>query len=105
MALFIIPLTAILVFSGIQDEKDSEIRRLQAIADLKVELVDDWLRERWQNSHYIRINQAIHSAFRDWRRFSDRANYNRLSEQLQAIENIGQFEGVNLLDASGTSLW
>lgn len=105
LALFIIPLTAILVFSGIQDEKDSEIRRLQAIADLKVELVDDWLRERWQNSHYIRINQAIHSAFRDWRRFSDRANYNRLSEQLQAIENIGQFEGVNLLDASGTSLW
>lgn len=105
LALFFTPLTALLVHTSIQDEKDSEIRRLQAIADLKVELVDDWLHERWQNSHFIRINQAIHSAFRDWRKYNDQASFNRLSEQLKAIENIGQFEGVNLLDASGNSLW
>ncbi|MES9991006.1 MAG: PAS domain S-box protein [Candidatus Thiodiazotropha sp.] len=105
LALFITPLTVVLVYSTIQDKKNHEIRRLQAISDLKSELVEDWLQERRQNSHFIRINKTISSAFQDWKNLNDRASFNRLSEQLQAIENIGQFEGVNLLDGSGTTLW
>ncbi|MEW8693568.1 MAG: PAS domain S-box protein, partial [Candidatus Thiodiazotropha endolucinida] len=105
LALIVVPLTLILAHSTIQDKKSSVISRLQAISDLKVELVDDWLQERWQDSNFVRYNQAIPSAFKNWRQNNDQAAFDRLIEQLKAIKNIGHFEGVNLLDGTGTMLW
>ncbi|MEW8540390.1 MAG: PAS domain S-box protein [Candidatus Thiodiazotropha endolucinida] len=105
LALVVVPLTLILVYSAIQDKKSPEISLLQAISDLKVELVDDWLQERWQHSNFVRYNQAIPIAFTSWRQNNDQAAFDRLIEQLEAITNIGHFEGINLLDDTGTLLW
>ncbi|PUB81257.1 MAG: hypothetical protein DBP02_18710 [gamma proteobacterium symbiont of Ctena orbiculata] len=105
LALIVVPLTLILAYSTIQNKKSSEISRLQAISDLKVELVDDWLQERWQDSNFVRYNQAIPIAFKSWRQNNDQAAFDHLVEQLKAIKNIGHFEGVDLLDDTGTLLW
>ncbi|WP_369158820.1 PAS domain S-box protein [Candidatus Thiodiazotropha sp. LNASS1] len=105
LALFILPLTAFLVYSTFQEKKSSEIRHLQAISELKIELVYDWLKAQLQDSNFIRINQAIYTEFQNWHRNNDNDALQRLSLQLKAIEKIGHFEGVNLLDSSGTSLW
>ncbi|MEW8026439.1 MAG: PAS domain S-box protein [Candidatus Thiodiazotropha sp.] len=105
LALFVLPLTALLVYTTFQEKKSSEIRHLQAISDLKVELVHDWLKERLQDSDFLRINQAIYTELQNWHRNNDNDALQRLGVQLKAIEKIGQFEGVNLLDSSGNSLW
>ncbi|MES9971546.1 MAG: PAS domain S-box protein [Candidatus Thiodiazotropha sp.] len=105
LALFVVPLTITLVYTTIQDKKSSEINRLQAISDLKSEYVDNWLQERRQDSLFIQFNHAIPTAFQNWRQKNDQNAFHLLSEQLDEIENIGEFEGVTLLDRSGISLW
>ncbi|MEW8505456.1 MAG: PAS domain S-box protein [Candidatus Thiodiazotropha sp.] len=105
LALFIVPLTLALVYSTFQDKKSSEIGRLQAISDLKVELLHDWLQERWQDAWFVRHNQVISSSFSNWRQHRDQAGFDRLIEQLRTIESIGHFEGVHLLDGAGNHLW
>ncbi|MEW8691142.1 MAG: PAS domain S-box protein [Candidatus Thiodiazotropha endolucinida] len=105
LALFVLPLTAVLVYATFHEKKSSEIRYLQSISDLKVEFVHDWLKERLQDSKFIRINQVIHTELQNWHRNNDNDALQRLSTQLKAIEKIGQFEGVDLLDSSGASLW
>lgn len=105
LALFIIPLTIILVYSAIQDKKTSKISYLQAISDLKTNYVGNWLEERHQDLRFVQFNHAIPTAFRNWRQNSDQNAFHQLSEQLQEIEHIGEFEGVTLLDRSGISLW
>jgi PAS domain S-box-containing protein len=105
MALFVIPLTVNLVYSNIKEKKTSEIKRLQAIADLKVEHVTNWLYERQQDLHYIQHDQALSTAFRHWRQSNDQNAFSQLIGQLKEIDHIGQFEGVNLLDSKGVDLW
>ncbi|MEW8139434.1 MAG: PAS domain S-box protein [Candidatus Thiodiazotropha endolucinida] len=105
LTLFVLPLTAVLVYATFHEKKSSEIRYLQSISDLKVEFVHDWLKERLQDSKFIRINQVINTELQNWHRNNDNDALQRLSTQLKAIEKIGQFEGVDLLDSSGASLW
>ncbi|MES9945603.1 MAG: PAS domain S-box protein [Candidatus Thiodiazotropha sp.] len=105
IALFVIPLTITLVYSTIQEKKTSEISHLQAISDLKSEYVDNWLEERHQDLRFIQFNSAIPTAFQNWRQNSDQNAFHLLSEQLQEIAHIGEFEGVTLLDRNGISLW
>jgi PAS domain S-box-containing protein len=105
LALFVIPLTAILVYWDIQDKKTSEIKRLQAVADLKVEYVHNWLKERLQDLDYVQNTLALHTTVKQWRNSNDHGAYLQLTEALEAIEHLGQFEGFNLLDSSGISLW
>ncbi len=105
IALFVIPLTITLIYSTIQEKKISEISHLQAISDLKSEYVDNWLEERHQDLRFIQFNSAIPTAFQNWRQNSDQNAFHLLSEQLQEIAHVGEFEGVTLLDRSGISLW
>ena len=78
---------------------------MQAISDLKSDYVDNWLEERHQDLRFIQFNHTIPTAFHNWRQNSDQNAFHLLSEQLQEIEHIGEFEGVTLLDRSGISLW
>ncbi len=105
LAIFVIPLTITLVYTNIQEKKSYEIKRLQAIADLKAEHVHDWLQERLQDSHYIQHDHSLSTAFRRWQRDNDKNARQLLIEQLKAIDHIGQFEGVVLLDGTGATLW
>lgn len=105
LALIIVPLTATLVNWDIQDKKTSEIDRLQAIADLKVEYVHNWLEERRQDLIYIQNTLALPASFKRGHDKGDQQAFQQLTEQLEKIEFIGQFEGVNLLDSAGISLW
>jgi PAS domain S-box-containing protein len=105
LSLIVIPLTTTLVYWNIQDKKTSEIKRLQAVADLKVEYVHNWLKERRQDLDYIQNTLALHASVKKWRSSNDPNAFLQLTDELETIERFGQFEEIILLDSSGIILW
>lgn len=105
LALAIIVLTGAGITHNINRQKQTEVARMQAIADLKVREIGDWLKERQADAEFVQGSPYYAEQYRRWRGDGDAAS----GEQLQArlthfIRNRG-FGAAMLLDAKGRRLW
>ncbi|MCU7936548.1 MAG: PAS domain S-box protein [Candidatus Thiodiazotropha sp. (ex Dulcina madagascariensis)] len=105
LASVITALTFAAIYYTLQQKKAAEIGRLQAIADLKAEQLNNWLQERRNDARSLQLSQTIPSAYRRWLESNDGVIREELISHLQAIVNLGQFEGIRLLDGQGQLIW
>ena len=98
-------LTAIGIANVIQNQKAQEIVRLQAIADLKTQQLNDWLRERRGNAGFIQASRFWAELYHRWRDADDLASRDLLQSQLNQLRESGAFQGILLLDEQGEPLW
>lgn len=108
---FILLATAILILTAagigltFTQQRDKEVARLQAIADIKARQIADWLIERQGDAEFIRVSPFFAASYRHWRDANDLASRSRLPAQLELFREHPGFSAMLLLDAQGERLW
>jgi two-component system, cell cycle sensor histidine kinase and response regulator CckA len=105
IAVAIIVLTAGSIVNTFRHEKDKELARLQAIADLKAGQIADWLRERDRDGHFVQSSRFFAETYRQWRYAGDTASGDVLKKRLNEYREDRSFQGVLLLDEQNEVLW
>ncbi len=85
--------------------QNKEAARLQAIADLKVRQITDWLRERRGDATFIQGSIFFAEQYRRWRETGDSASGAALQTRLDNFLRIYGFGAITLLDPEGQRLW
>ncbi|MDD4880056.1 MAG: PAS domain-containing protein, partial [Gallionellaceae bacterium] len=85
-------------------QRDKEVARLQAIADLRAHQITDWLTERLEDAEFVRGSQPLATDYRRWRETGDNASRDRLQALLAQWSQNRDFAAIMLLDAQGTRL-
>lgn len=85
--------------------RDKEAARLEAIADLKVRQITDWLRERREDAEFVQSSIFFAEQYRRWREAGDPASGATLQTRLENFCRIYNFGAVTLLDPEGRRLW
>jgi len=101
----IIAATAASIVNNIHYQKDKEVARLQAIADLKTRQIADWLKERHGDARFLQSSRNWAADYRQWRDNGDLAARERLQDRLDEFRKSKAFRGVLLLDEQGEPLW
>jgi len=97
--------TAASITSNLHAQKDKEVARLQAIADLKVRQIADWLKERHGDARFLQSGQNWAEYYRHWRDHGDQTSLDLLKGRLDDFRKNKGFRSVLLLDERGTLLW
>ena len=105
LATFIIGLTTTEIAHTIRQYKAKEMARLQAIADLKIHQIADWLQERQNNAHCIQTGlvEAIKLYYR-WHDTDHPIDHGFLQDWLNQIRKTVSFQEALLLDEHGEPL-
>jgi PAS domain S-box-containing protein len=101
----ILALTAVGISYTFIHQRDKEMARLQAIADLKTRQIADWLKERQGDAEFVQTSQFFAENYRRWREAGDLAGRDRLQAQLEQLRQNRGFTAVLLLDHRGERLW
>jgi PAS domain S-box-containing protein len=102
---FIFAIVTWLVLQTIEEKKFTEIDRLEAISDLKAEQVEQWVEEREIDAGFIQSQPNILAEYLAWKKNRDTGAFERLTQALKEIERNGLFDGVELFDQNGESVW
>ena len=105
LAPLILGLTIASISRTIAEARQTQIARLQAIADLKAQQVADWFEERIRNARIIHSSEALAEFYQRWRETGDNESRDRLFKRLNEFASLGSFEAVTLLDEQGRFLW
>ena len=101
----ILGLTIAAISRTIAEARETQIARLQTIADLKAQQVADWFEERIRNARIIHTSEAMAAFYQRWRETGDTQSRDRLFKRLNEFANLGAFDAVTLLDEQGQFLW
>jgi two-component system, sensor histidine kinase and response regulator len=104
-AVAIVAITVAGVSHTIQQKKDKELARLQAIADLKSLQVTEWLGERRGDVSFIQSSQYWSDTFQKWKDTGDEAYLRYLQQRLGEYCRHKYFGGVLLLDGENRPVW
>jgi PAS domain S-box-containing protein len=104
LALAIVVLTGKGIADSVAHQQDLAVARLQAIADLKVRQIDDWLQERRSDAEFLQSSIFFAEQYRRWRA-GDRASGQTLQSRLTQFGRSRHFAAALLLDARGERLW
>jgi len=107
---FALLVTAVLALTGVVtqtviDQRDKEVARLQAVAELKVQQVGDWLQEKTGDAEFLQADRFFAESYRRWRDAGDLVSRDRLQEGLEQLGRHRGYTAVLLLDAQGARLW
>ena len=105
LAAILVALTAGAIKLTFQQQRDTEVARLQAIADLKARQITDWLQERLGDAEYARNSPFLAESYRRWREAGDLAGRDVLQARLEDLRQNPGFSAVMLLDEQGERLW
>jgi PAS domain S-box-containing protein len=105
LAALIVALTAQACGNALAHRRELELARLQAIADLKVRQIDDWLRERERDAEFLQSSAFFAEQYRRWRQGGDQASGKALQARLLQFAQGRHFSAVTVLDRQGTRLW
>jgi PAS domain S-box-containing protein len=100
----IIAVTATIIAYDVSRHRETEVARLQAIADLKTRQIADWLEERRADVRFLQSSGAMAENYRRWRQ------RNSITDRDQLIARLEQFRStkaqqIMLLDEQGKQLW
>jgi len=97
--------TATSVVNTREHQKQTEIARLQAIADLKSAEVIDWLKERQRNVDFVQTSRFFAEQFQRWQEAGDEQSGRQLQARLEQFAANYGFAAVSILDGQGNRLW
>jgi len=97
--------TATSVINTREHQKQTEIARLQAIADLKAAEVIDWLKERQRNVDFVQTSRFFAEQFQHWQEAGDEQSGRQFQAGLEQFAANYGFAAVSLLDGQGKRLW
>ena len=98
-------ITATSIFNVFSQKKGKEAARLQAIADLQVRQVTEWLQERRSDAQFVQVSTSWADLYQRWREHTDLASRDQLLSRLSHFRETSKFQDIKLLDATGRLLW
>lgn len=101
----VLALTAGGIAHTFTSQRDKEVSRLQAIADLKARQISDWLAERRGDAEFAQSSQFFADNYRRWREAGELAAGGKLKARLEQLRQNRGFAAVSLLDGQGELLW
>src|SRR4030095_1661180 len=105
LALAIIGLTAAGIAASSIGQQAKQAAELRAIADLKVQQIEDWVSERYADARFAQSSQAWVQLYRRWRDTGDTIARDQLLTRLGQFQKIKLFRAMILLDERGVPLW
>lgn len=105
LAVVIAVLTGAAVAHTFKHQRETEVARLQAIAELKSREIGDWLRERQGDAAFVQTSTYFAEQYRGWRERGDPVSGGRLQTRLEQLRANRGFDAVTLLDSAGRRLW
>jgi hypothetical protein len=97
-------LTAVAIGYNFSRHKQTEVARLQSIADLKAWQIKAWLEERQGDVAFLQSSRLLTELYRNWRERGDSASRDRLLERFGQFGMSKGYEKVVLLDEQGEPL-
>ena len=104
-AVLVIALTAGAVFYNIAHQQNTEIARLQSVAEAKSRAIADWLSERQDDVAYYESSGPLAERYRRWRDHGDPASRDRLLERLERFRTAQHYQSILLFDEHSEQLW
>jgi PAS domain S-box-containing protein len=104
-AAIIAGLTALVIAYDVKRHQETEIARLQTVADLKTRQIADWLVERQGDAAFLGTSRALAEYYRRWRERGDNASRDQLLERLEQFRTSKGYQQMLLLDEQGALLW
>ena len=86
---------------AVSHQKEKEVERLQAIAELKVSQISSWLQERQGDAQFLHSSRFLADLYQRWRDTGDLSSREQLQKRLADYKNIYTYQNVLLLDEQG----
>ncbi len=97
-------LTAMAISYNFSRHQQTEVARLQSIADLKAWQIKAWLEERQGDVAFLQSSRLLTELYRNWRERGDTSSRDRLLERLGQFGKSKGYAKVALLDEQGDPL-
>lgn len=104
LAISILVLMAAAIVHALDRAQETQVARLQAIADLKVRQIADWLEERQFDAEFIASSEYLAGLYQRWRA-GNAASGEKLRARLGDRIRNQSFSAVTLLTPDGERLW
>ncbi|MFA7241966.1 MAG: PAS domain-containing protein [Sulfuricellaceae bacterium] len=98
-------LTVATIGHNFNQQRDKEMARLQAIADLKARQIGDWLKDKQGDAEFMQSGQYFAASYRNWRAAGDLSSRDLLQTQLEQFRQYQGYSAVMLLGPRGERLW
>lgn len=106
LAIAIVVITGVGIAHTVIHQRETEVARLQAIADLKARHISDWLKEReGSDAEFIHSSPLLAEQYRRWRQGGSDEAGNVFKSRLEQFCRSHGFSGATLLDPAGQRLW
>ena len=105
VAVIILALTAFGVNHAFVLQRDKELARLQTIADLKTNQINDWLMDKQGDVRFVQTSQGFGANYLDWHEAGNLVSRDKLQFRLEQFSDTQGFSAVMLLDSRGERLW
>jgi two-component system, sensor histidine kinase and response regulator len=99
----VIAVIVAIVFA-LSQNRQNEIARLTAIADLKSGQIEIWFRERYGDAKYVGTSPYIQELAASWRERKDRGARDRLLDRLEQTRSAYGYEGAYFFDGAEQTL-
>ena len=103
LAAVIVALTGAGIVNTLINRGETEVARLQAIADLKTRQITDWLRERQGDADFIQTSGFFAEQYHHWQESGDPHTGELLQRRLEQLRKNRGFAAVTLLDPQGSN--
>ena len=105
MAVAIATLTVVAIAYHFVEQREKGAAQLQAIADLKVRAIADWLTERRGDARFLQTTRVLADNFQRWQDAGDLASRDLLRKRLERFAKDKGYAAILLLDEHGDRLW
>ncbi len=103
VAIALIILAGVVTVDDLVDRHEAQnTARLQSIARLKADQISHWLGEREQDVELIRTQSSLGDDLHRWRTYGDAASLEIARKRLQALHAKVGYEGISVMDRSGS---
>ncbi|NOS89828.1 MAG: PAS domain-containing protein [Methylococcaceae bacterium] len=105
LSAFIMVFTGVGVSSHINQHKETEVIKLHAIADLKAQQINYWLKGLQDHANIVQTNPIFAEQYRRWQERGDAGSGEQLRIRLQQLLAIQGLSAISLLNPQGEVLW
>jgi len=93
------------IFQVFIHREQEQVDQLQSVADLKIQQVADWLRERQSPLGYVQTSDYLAEQYHRWQESGDLNSGRQMQLRLEQLRQNHGFGAVMLLNPKGGMLW
>ncbi len=101
----ILAVTAGFLVDVARNQKQTEVARLQIIADFKSRQIGDWFTERYGDAKFLHTSMFLSNRYEEWRDAGKLASRDILQRRLSEFRAAKTYHNLLLLDEHGALLW